>query len=401
MWSINDRHETPSHPIRIIPFRILYAFDGPQIFIAKFGFIDTIFAKFDETDDSDLWLAAFTDEATIDLLLKYKISLRGAFLNGQCWVVESSGGFSIDRFWPCHHDDLTDDMLPDSGVALREGLGRRPDSVEQAKAFFAVGYRGEALKRDYIKFSSFRILMDNAYNCARTVLSPPELLRSKKSTFDFDMLEPKLGSLIIAIREPLLNSDRISRLSRDIRLTAATMDNDIRLNRKEFFESVNELIDASRGEESDFEVVSRKMTTLRSMTKVLPSPQGLFQSVEFSAAFDDGTASLYMNDETGRKLSIAYQASLDETVTEAGTIQIINTPSKTFVILAGDGRQITCQIGWREYDELRQNQAYSEGAWAVVTGPLLRRPLRDKIWANGVPLVYENREAYLNLDEDS
>lgn len=391
MWTLAAPYEETQGPTRIKPSRFLYYFDGPQIFQAKFGFLDAIFAKFDEHEESNLWLAAFTDDKTVDLVVNNKLSVRGAFLNGKCWVVQATESFLVERYWPCEHDDLNEEMLPEAGVALSIDAGRRPDTVEQASAFFAVGYRGEELARSHIKYSAFRSLLDNAYEVARKVLSPPELLTTRRSTFDFDIFEPKLGSLIVAIKEPLLNGERISRIGRDAPFTAQSVDAEMRLNRREFFTDVNELIQASQGDTADFEVVSEKLSTLRSLDRMLPSSRGLFQSVEFSASFDDGTASLFLDEATGRKLAEAYRSTLDQVVTEVGTIQITNSLGRSFTILTDDGRQITCKLGRREYEELRTNRHYAEGANAIVTGPVLRRPRRDLLWVNGVPLVTDRR----------
>jgi hypothetical protein len=61
----------------ISPMRVLYEYDGPAIFTAMIGLSEFLFYKADELEECDVFVAAETDDATVDLVLSGRLSVRG------------------------------------------------------------------------------------------------------------------------------------------------------------------------------------------------------------------------------------------------------------------------------------------------------------------------------------
>lgn len=119
-WTHELKGEIPSEQLIVQPKEVLYNFDGPQIFVSQFGFFKAIFVKIDDMEHSELWLCASVDDELIKLIIGNRISVRSAFMREYCWVIQTGGNFQVEQYWSCPRNDISEEMLPSPGVALRQ-----------------------------------------------------------------------------------------------------------------------------------------------------------------------------------------------------------------------------------------------------------------------------------------
>src|SRR5271168_1154379 len=115
-----------------------------------------MFVKVEDGDDTYLFLSTITTDDIVDFVEFNKLSVRGAFVNPHCWVVETDFNYRVTQYWPVAKDCIPSSMLPKEGVGLRLGHPRVPDSIEQAKAFFSVAFRGASIASGRMPFNALK-----------------------------------------------------------------------------------------------------------------------------------------------------------------------------------------------------------------------------------------------------
>jgi hypothetical protein len=357
--------------MRLLHERILYYFDGPQIFSARMGFIDAIFVKIDEEDDRYFFLSATTTDEIISLVQDNKLSVRGAFLRDNLFVVETDYNYEVKRYWTTSRDQITEDMLPRAGVALAPRHGRLPDTVEQAKAFFSVAFRGNAFSTSRMPFSALKDLVDGAYDLTRKVLTPTSIVGRRSSTFDL-VVEPTIGSLIISIERPELKLSRINR-NLESPLTYDLLNSEIVEQRARFLDVLER---ASEGETYKSGSDDSGIDILREYIGVIPNEDSLFSSVEFSATVDREVRTVFIDSETGERIHEAIRGGRTERAVRSGRIVEINSTSRTFLIEGRNKRVTTCVAS----DAVFRDPELKINNHADLTGDLIRRRRRDLLY---------------------
>ena len=129
----------------------LYEFEGPIVFVARVGFNELLFAKRDEGEAFDFYLAVESDERTVAALKEGRLSLRGALDQSEAWLIESDlqavNGFQNLR------EGQFDDLLPQPKVGLYSRFGLVPDTLEQAEALIAFRFVGPAVQGGSVPLS--------------------------------------------------------------------------------------------------------------------------------------------------------------------------------------------------------------------------------------------------------
>jgi hypothetical protein len=371
MWSKVDPVDAISRHFRLEPTKVMYYFDGPQIFCAKFGFIDTVFAKIEDGDDSFLFLAATTTNEIIHLIETGKLSVRGAFLQPYLWVVETDLYYCVTKCWTTGKENVSESMMPEPGVGLHVGSQRLPDTIEQAKAYFSIAFRGASVSTGRMPFSALKSLVDNAYNAARKVLMPTELKGSRSATFDL-LVEPTIGSLIISVEKPIISMPNISRrLSSDI--SKEHLDAKMEEQRDIFFDAFSDFLEMRNSTLSDG-IDSRDVVS--QFIDVIPGQGTDYASVEFSANMNNLVRTIFIDTNTGDKIHSLLGKDRHERATRVGRIVEINEPSSTFLLSGRNGRIVTC-VG---SEELFDEPLFVLGNHAEVSGTFVRRPRRDMMY---------------------
>lgn len=378
MWAPNAAPiEWTSGPITVR--ETLYYLDGPSIFTAEVGLTLFLFHKIDETDNGSLFLLADTDDEVVGLLKDLAISLRGALNRRQYWIAETNRRLNVTRAWSVPRADLPPDFLPDGGIGLAPTPSLLPDTVEQAKAFFSMTFRGEELREDTILFGRFKYLVDSAYESVRKIFPAPRIEdRSLVREIDFPIFQPQLGSLIIAMQPPSFDESAINK-----RLANAITPKELAIqfegNRAEFFSNIDSVVkNAAAGKiKKDFAV--EHFYTLDQVNNIIPTSENYIDQVEFRGL----GKTITIDDKLGDRIRQAYRIaeSADRAVT--GTIVEVNADSSTFVIRDHTRRQITCDLGWKLFEQYD----WAVGTKVRVRGQYIRRTRRDKLVIRTEPTI--------------
>jgi hypothetical protein len=357
----------------------LYYLDGPSIFTAEIGLTLFLFHKIDETEDGNIFLLADADDEVIDLLRDLAISLRGALNRRHYWIAETNRRLNITRVWSVPRAELPPDFLPDRGIGLAPTPSLLPDTVEQANAFFSMTFRGEELREDTILFGRFKYLVDSAYESVRKIFPAPKIEdRSLAREIDFPIFQPQLGSLIIAMQPPSFDENAINKRLENA-ITPKELASQFEENREEFFSNIDSVVkNAAAGNiKKDFAV--EHFYTLDQVNNIIPTSENYIDQIEFRGF----GKTITIDDKLGDRIRQAYRIaeSADRTVT--GTIVEINADSSTFVIRDYSRRQITCDIGWKIFEQYD----WAVGMKVRVRGQYIKRTRRDKLVIRAEPTI--------------
>jgi hypothetical protein len=253
-WILDQPAEAVAAALSIEPIEILYSYDGPAIFTARVGFFDALFYKFDEFDDSDFFLVVPIGKETLASLREGTLSLRGALESDNAWVIETHRDLSILRWWSISNSMFPAKRLPTRRTGIRPGLGSVADSLEAANALFSLSFQGDSLGRTGMPLGAFRSLVDNAHDAARRILIPHVLAGTRSATLDFQIAEPKFSSLVLALKEPLIDLTKAERYLKrtNASLKAEDIVTEISENGADFVQQMDEIATiAKRGEISE------------------------------------------------------------------------------------------------------------------------------------------------------
>ena len=385
MWSIDQPFETANSGSKISLETVLYSYDGPQIFTGLIGFVRALFIKFEELDQTDLFLATPIDDGILEYLVEGRLSVRGAISTETSWIVEAQPGLTVGRYWTCSFSDLPEDILPESGLGLFSHFGIVADSVAQSEAFFAVKFRSKVMTSKGMPFGTFKALVDKALDASRSILSPLALAGTKTSTFDFLVSEPQFASLVIALQSPLLNSRNVKRHLRDSDTDMASVEAEIDSNRANFFVEMREVVEAARKDGIPVSIARDKFHLLDRINTIIPSERNAIDSVDFSGSFSGSAQIIHIDAKTGDKISKAHQVATSSTVREVGIIDVVNAPSSYIVIYSTRGKQVTCYLSGDAFSELDRTGLLKHGSKIELYGRLGRRQRRDLLTVEGVP----------------
>ncbi|MGU3386985.1 hypothetical protein ACLBYG_20915 [Methylobacterium sp. D53M] len=387
MWSLDTPYERPEAPISLDPTNVLYYFDGPQIFQSKFGFLDTIFVKSDEFEESDLWLASMTDAQTIGLIEANRLSVRGAFLNDRCWIVQTDYDMNVERFWPCKIDEIPENMIPHPGVALTYGAPRVPDTVEQSTSLFSIGFKGKSLTKHGMPLSVFRGLVNSFGDIARNVLTPTDLASSRSATFDLLIGEPKFRSLVVSVTDPILNIGKIQQKLSSDKIGEEFIEEQIKEQGDAFFANLEGIVQQATMEKNARNISEGNRELVSNLRELIPSESTYIDSIEFSSSLYGDFRNVYIDRDNGEKIHKAFFSETYKNTTRAGVIVEINDESHTFLLKGARSRITTCIPNQEIYNWLIEQDEYVNGSRISVSGAFEQRTYRDRMYVNQVNMI--------------
>lgn len=386
MWTVEAPSFPPWSTAPLDPSEVLYEFDGPLTFTAKFGPFDAIFHKVGFRRGSHFYLAVETTGETIDALKSGKISVRGALNRQHTWIVETGADLLVKRYWSCSLSSIPEKLLPNRGAPLYAYMAHSPDSLEQANAFFSIAFVGTQLKADGVPFALLKKLIDNSYEAARRFLSPVFLAGAKSATFDFPA-RTLPGSLILALDEPAINPGRLRQRTSDAPISVDAAREYFTRQRESFFDEISELIgEAQRGQITD-RLAEERFSLLDNLQHIIPSDENQIDRVEFAGKSGTGVRALVVDERTGTTMHRAFKRVERQAVTETGRIEIVNSPSKYFVYRSMRGKQVSCHVPLDVFERLEREGLMRNGALVRVHGHLTKRPQRDEMRTDIEPEV--------------
>ena len=389
-WNAGLPYEMPDYPVLIAPLEILYYFDGPQLFVAKFGFIKSIFVKVDESEREFIWLAAPIDnDEVVSLIREKRISVRAAFLTPRSWVVQTGRDMCVQRYWGCAVEELSDDMLPSRGIALGDSSVAVPDSVEQQQAFFAINFQGSKLNSKSISFGLFKNLVDDTYEAARSILSPMFLIGTRSETFDFKIRRPSFGSLTIAVDKPFISLAAAKR-GAEKGFDVKTISKQVASQRDMFFSEMGEVVGlAERGTLTSASVSDEHFILMLRIHNLMPSEENYIDRVTFSGNIEESTSVLVISKSVGASINRTFKEASSKSRDEIGVIEIVNSSQSTFVMRSlSTFRQVTCSfIDPEMFGVLMNDPRFKNGARIQAGGTYQRRARRDSLFIDSLPRI--------------
>jgi hypothetical protein len=383
MWSPSRPALTDWSGGKVVPKTVLYYYDGPTIFTANVGLIEFLFYKIDEGVNSDLFLIAPTSSRVINALQQKTLSVRGALASAvDFWIVDVAGSQDVRRFWKIELADIDSDLMPDFGLALGPLKAPAANFVEQAESFFSALFIGDILTQSRIPFLRFKALVEASYASFRKIFPAPVVDdRSLERSLDFDLLQPKFSSLIIAIDKPKIDF-AAARKYVNARIDENAFAQIFEENRLNFFNDMSELLQVAEKGEIKRSYAVEHFYTLDQVNDLVPTSYNDLDRLEFRSQLPS-LSPLIVDDRLGDKLRSAHQIAEHAPRQITGVIVDINEASKTLVILNEHARQVTCTFERGIYQSLM----VSIGDKIRVRGNFIRRKRRDRIHVDSTPQI--------------
>jgi hypothetical protein len=384
MWSLNDTALTNWPGGKIVPKTVLYYYDGPTFFTTEIGLTEFLFHKFDEDTNSELFLVAPTTDKIVQALKDRALSVHGALATASnLWIVDIAPNNDVRRFWKVAPTDINEDFWPEQGIAVSPLETPAADFVEQAISFFSTRFTGSGLAETRIPFMRFKTLIDAAYDSFRKIFPAPVLQdRSIGRSLDFNLLQPKFSSLIVAIDRPSINESDVRKYVKSIPNNWNVFEDGFDKNRQDFFYRMGELVtEAEKGDIRKSYAIEH-FITLDQVNEIVPTTKNELDCVEFRSQ-TPSLKPILLNDRLGSKFRLAHRIAEREPRQVTGAIVDINEAAGTMVIRDSSARQITCIFDRADYNSLN----VSMGDRIRVRGNFVQRKRRDKIIVTSTPVV--------------
>jgi hypothetical protein len=384
MWTPSQPARTDWNAGKVVPKVVLFSYDGPLVFTAQVGLTDFLFFKIGEDSNSDLYLIAPTSDATVDALKMQSLSIRGALAQTHCWVVDVAPDNEVRRYWPVNPNDVPQSVLPIFGLALAPTKASVADILEQAIAFFSARFTGENLSQASIPFIRFKMLIDAAYDSFRKIFPAPVYeARSLNRSLDFDLLQPKFSSLIIAIDRPRIDENDVRKYMKTPPIDYSVFVQEFEKNRQDFFERIGELVSEAEKGEIKKSYAIQHFITLDQVNEIVPTTSNELDRVEFRS-HAPSLRPVAIDDKLGDKFREAHRIAELAPRRITGVVVEINDDSATFVIREeSSARQVTCVFERNIYEDI----SMSLGDRVQVRGDFTQRKRRDKIIVESAPQI--------------
>ncbi len=377
MWTFDRAPDGNLGGQKVEPVETLYEFDGPMIFRTNLGPVDMLCNKISHKDKKHVYLACQTDEMTVDALRQGTLSVYGAFDRGNYWILALDEEFRVESYWNCFRRDLPKRYLAKPGRALFHWFGQVPDSLEQSNALLAIKFRAAALTEVGMPFGKLKGLLDQAFETARKVLIPPQLINSKSSTFDLQVAPLKFASLMIAVKEPVINMQAIRRNKTLDKYDRADFEAAVRVRGADFAAKLQDVHQKSQENSLDDQYTEDNFAFLDVLADILPGEESFIDSIEFNAASQTGLTTVVFKREEAIAIRAKVQGSDSRKVVEHGAVTGITVASKSLRVRSVRQKDVTCLFSAEDFAELIGGKESIVNRAIEMRGVLTRRARRD------------------------
>lgn len=386
-----------THPIHrdweggeIKVLQTLYEFEGPIVFVARVGFNELLFAKRDEGELADFYLAVETDQQTVAALREGRLSLRGALDRSEGWIIETDLA-NVLGFQSLKEGQF-DALLPSPKIGLYSRFGLVPDTLEQADSFVSFRFLGPAVQGGQVPLSVLQEKLNDFAVFVRRALLPQALMTGRDYRFfDVQMAEPKFSSLVLAAKKPKFDEAKIALSRRLENVDPELLNAQTGEQGKEFWQLLSQALDqiSDNGELSEDFIIANQIF-LTSLKGLIPADHENLTRVEVT--FNDGFAlhTAIIEGNQRRKI-VQAQAEIEglDVRTIVGVIIEVNGDAGTFIIKDLTERQTTCDMPWDDFENLDDQEQLYRGRQVSITGTFTKRIRRDYIWIEQ-PVVFLN-----------
>lgn len=365
--------------------KTLYYFDEPILFVAKVGILNCLFLKTDDLEEGREFLSCYVDENNLAGLLDGRLSVRGAFeAQKDNFLVVSNGSYHVISERKAEPSELLE-RLPEPNVGVFEHLGECPDVLQEKDAFLSIYFRGSQLRSDHIKYSTLMRLLGSVQGLARNVVVPPALRGFKASTFDFLVGDPALGSLMVSIKEPTFNLQRVRQAQHNQNLTREQLELGVSRHKDAFFSGVKGLFDDATDGHGGGELLDSEV--FEGIKEFLPSDETPYSNVTLSTQDGGKLRRISISKERADAVRARFKSSNSAKVTRSGVVVEINAASATLLLRTASGAIVTCAFDRDSFSQLRRQESFKIGAQVKLTGDLVERTRRDYLTVSNFEFV--------------
>ena len=369
------------------PDEVLYAFDGPAIFTCQIGLENYLFYKSDEHDEGDYFIAAGISIDELAAMKAGKLSVRGAFSQKSCWLLDVDLDLKVRRYEQQRSDDVSQ-LLPRPGIALRSSQKGAADSIDQVESPLAFKFYGDELTDRRMPLSTFRGLIDSVYHVVRRSLVPPSLSVGRDSeVIDFPIRPPQFASLLIAIEHPFVDETRLRSRERTKNMTAQELRAESEAEGVKFISQVERTVDVASSGKITKGFARENIHVLDAISEIIPDNDGDVSKLQLSSAFHGATTFIEVNRDLGERIHTARKSVRDRTTTINGVVVGLVQKSRTFLLRNRYGREVTCYVARPIYDRMLAAGEISVGRRLRVNGEFYQRDFRDLLKVEGTPTL--------------
>ena len=384
--------DTSSFIKNIEPAEVLYYFDEPLIFWTRSNFAPLLCTKADERGGVSRYLAVMTSPKSIDALKSGQMSLRAAFLQQWCWLIDATPEFGVVHWEGVETNQVPEFYFPDPGVGLYPHHGFISDAYSahlKTDPFLSVYFKGGSLTENSINFSVFKGLIDEVYSSLRKVFLPAfeNLTRAglSESTIGkilyLPLLPPKLASLSLQIERPQIN---LSATNQKLDVDWENTHEAFNSLGSTFINSVGEITGRAETDRFMSNLAESLHSTLDVMAQIVPTDDTPFDTVEISSNINGVHQRFEIDSEKGARIKHAYRNLTVHSRSFSGKMIELSLRSNSFIISASNGREITCALSKKNAKEAMD--AFQDGMNISVSGSFHARSRRDYILVKTVTL---------------
>jgi hypothetical protein len=376
---------------KLVPSEVLYYYDEPLIFTAEARLGPVICSKTDQRDGLSEYLVVPTTKSIVGQLRSGGISVRTAFSQPWCWLVETDEDFNLVKSSVRTLDTLPPDYLPEVELGLYPHHGRILDQDStrvKRPAYLSVHFSGRELADGTMGFGVFKTLVDEIYVALRKVFLPAfeRLVSSGVSEvraarlLQIPIRQPKFASLTVEIDEPRIDTRRLKEtIPVDLKHTRA----EIQKAGTSFLEEMEAIDKIAREKPLTISLATSYFSTIEALSQIAPTDEAAFEQVEIIGRSTNGAPRRIVIDTSlGDRIREAHRLAARSERDFRGKIIEFNEKSGTFVLRQADGREVTCALSTRDLAESKS--AFVEGQRVTVRGILQRRVRRDYLTAKEI-----------------
>jgi hypothetical protein len=377
MWSKTDAPDGKLKGTALVIEDVLYEFDEPLIFRGQLGILDALFNKVTEADGKSIYLACQTTDHMLAALREGRLSVHGAFDSDNYWLVAVDDDGLAHEYWYRERSELPRRMLAEPGVSLYHWVGQVPDTLAQSDALFAIKFKGEQLHEEGIALGKLKTLVDQAFSTIRKLLTPPELLNTKSSTFDVEIAEPKLSSLVIAVKAPLINMTAVRRNKTLDKYSKEDFISAVQHRGEDLSEKLSLLHKATEQKRMSASFAEENFAWIDILSDILPDEDSFVSAIEFNVMSGQSVVTTTFDRDDAKLIRQNMEAAQRQSVTDRGTIDGIQGNSTTVRLKSLRGKMVTCKFSQEEFDAFVGDPSFKLYHPVVFTGPFTRRPRVD------------------------
>ncbi|TBZ07830.1 hypothetical protein [Rhizobium leguminosarum] len=395
MWDIDQPPSGHLNNVVVSPTDTLYEFDEPLIFRSTVGLVDMLFNKVLQNQGKSIYLACQTDDRTVDALRSGRLSVAGAFDRKSYWIVALDDDLRIAAYWNKFREEIPKRFFAKPGLGLYHWHGVVPDSLEQSYALLAIKFKGADLTEAGIPLGKLKNLVDKSFATFRKLLTPTQLINTKSSTFDVEVAAPKLSSLVIAVKEPVINMQAVRRIKALDKYSKGDIESAVRTKGEQFAQKLLEIQEVSRNRALGGAYAEENFAYLDILSDILPDEDGFISSVEFNGLASGGLTTVVFDRDAAGSIRQTLEAVERREITEHGMVNGLITSSQTIRLRSVRGKDVTCVFSKELYEALLADPNFRVKGPISLTGQLTRRKKIDFMTVNSFRTIARTGDLFI------